>query len=121
MAVTARDNFSPDILWAGGSGCLVCGSNVSAEGDKVGIRCIDLGVDDEFLGRFGLCYDCGIQVARVIGFVSKDSIAAQLADAEGKAAEAHATLIAAQAETAQARLDKDTVERLLGSVYAEAT
>lgn len=119
MAITAQANFNPDIKWSKGSGCLHCGGNVSTLGAKVGIQCVDLGIDDEFLGRFGLCYDCALQVALAIGFLSQHEALGVLEEARQYAERAAALEAAAAAAASQARLDRDTVERLLGSVYVE--
>lgn len=119
MAISALPIFNPDIKWAGRAGCLVCGSNVSELGAKEDRQCIDLGVDDEFLGRFGLCFDCALQVARVIDFVSKDSVLGVLEDARALADEAANAEAQAAAIHARIKLDKDTIERLMGAPYPD--
>lgn len=114
--------FDPNVAWAGpGAGCVLCGSNVSPEGVKqVGLVGVDLEVEldldgaDAFDGHIGLCWDCAFQVGRCAGMELK-----AVADQRLEAA-AHDLLWAEAAEentkrlAAQARLDKDTVVRLLG-------
>jgi hypothetical protein len=118
MPITARRNFDSSIKWARPPGCLHCGSNVSDLGKAVGTQCVDLGVDDPFLGRFGLCYDCAVQVALAIGFTSQASVDQAIAEINQAFVASEAKAEQAAADAAQARLDKDTVERLLGSVYS---
>jgi hypothetical protein len=121
MAIEAYERFNPEVKWAGGAGCLVCGTNVSELGAKVGKTCIDLGAEDEFLGHFGLCYDHAIQVALRIEYMSRVEADEQLAQAAQLIAGAEDLENEAARHAAQARQDKDTVERLVGSVYqAEA-
>lgn len=114
MAIEAFAKFNPEVKWAGGAGCLVCGANVSELGAKIGVQCVDLGLADEFLGRFGICYDHAIQVARVIDFVDKNAVLDLLEEARQLSENAEAMEAAAASEAAQARLDRDTVERLVG-------
>jgi hypothetical protein len=118
MPIAAQPNFDPSIKWSHGAGCLHCGSNVSELGQKVGIQCVDLGVDDAFLGRFGLCWDCAVQVALAVGYVSPDDAAESYAQASEVLCAASEAEQVALSAAAQARLDKDTVERLLGSIYS---
>lgn len=118
MPITAHFNFASDRPWANGSGCLTCGSNVSDLGREAGVQCVDLGVDDSVLGHFGLCYDCALQVALAIGCVSKAAALETLESARALADEATQEREDVLAAAAQARLDRDTVERLLGSVYS---
>jgi hypothetical protein len=117
MTIVARQNFDPEATWAGGAGCLKCRSNVSELGAKAGIQCVDLGVDDDFLGRLGLCYDCAIQVALAIGYVSELEGHGLVEQAQAALIEAAEREASAAEAAAQARLDRDTVERLIGSVY----
>lgn len=117
MAISGHRNFNPEVKWANGSGCLACGSNVSELGAKVGIQCVDLGTEDAFLGRFGLCHDCGIQVALVVGYTSKAEALEVLENARRLADEATTESEEILAAAAQARIDRDVVERLVGSVY----
>lgn len=119
MAIEAYERFSPEVKWAGGVGCLVCNANVSELGAKHGRQCIDLGVTDEFLGSFGLCYDCAVQVALRIGYMERAEADEALAEAAQLLAGAEALEAEAARHAAQARLDKDTVERLVGGVYQD--
>ena len=120
MTITAHHNFDSTVKWAKGSGCLACGSNVSTLGAKVDVQCISLGVRDAFLGHFGLCYDCALQVARVIGCVPHSEAVEILDQARQIADEATTESEEILAAAAQARIDRDVVERLVGSVYLEA-
>lgn len=114
-------NFSSNLQWFGhGAGCLVCGSNYSNQGAEVGIQGVDLEVAVEMEGQLGLCFECAIEVGRCVGMVRSSVAESQTAAAQELLAEAEAVAEQAAADAAQARLDKDTVERLLGSVYAEA-
>lgn len=110
-------NFNPDVVWYTGQGCLNCGSNQSTAGASFGAHCVDLGADS-LDGRIGLCLDCARQVGLLAGMVAvdaldslRDSTAEALALIEERATEAAAS-------EARARLDKDTIERLLGLVTA---
>lgn len=114
MSITPHFNFDPSLKWANGAGCLKCGTNVSDLGREAGAQCIYLGAEDEFLGHFGLCYDCALQVALAIGYVSKESMLEVLEQARKLADEATELEQIAASESRQARLDKDTIERLLG-------
>ena len=116
MTIAATMNFASDTVWAGGSGCIKCRSNVSELGAKAGIQCIDLGVEDEFLGRFGLCYDCAMQVARVIGYVSRDSTLEILEQARVLADDAVDLEQIAASEAEQAKADREAAETLLETV-----
>lgn len=114
MAIVAVPIFDPNIPYAGAPGCLVCHSNVSTEGQKVGTQAVDLGTGDEFLGAYALCFDCAIQVARAIRYVSMPEVLDLLEEARQLSENAELNEAAAAAEAAQARLDRDTVERLVG-------
>ena len=120
--VKAITNFDPNVRWAGdGVGCLVCTRNVSREGAKHdGLAGVDLEAEldidgtDKWDGFIGLCWDCAIQVGRAVNMERK-------ADADGRLREAEDTLdtareyaLSAAENAAAARLDKDTVVRLLG-------
>jgi hypothetical protein len=120
MTITAHHNFDSTVKWAKGSGCLACGSNVSTLGAEVGVQCISLGARDDFLGHFGLCYDCGLQVARVLHCVPRSEAVEILEQARQIADEATTESEEVLAAAAQARIDRDVVERLVGSVYLEA-
>lgn len=111
-------NFDSNVTWFGhGNGCLVCGRNYTNQGHEAGVQGVDLEVAVEMEGQLGLCYECAIEVGRIVGMERVD-IAQQKVDyslellEEAKAREERSA-----ADAAQARLDKDTVERLLGSVY----
>ena len=108
--------FAPDVSWAGpGAGCVLCGSNVSREGDKRdGLVGVDLEQEIELEGMLGLCWDCAIQVGRAVNMERKE-VADQRLEAAAHDllwAEAHAE--SAKRDASQAKLDKDTVVRLLG-------
>ena len=118
MTIAAFPNFVADVKWSHGSGCLKCGSNVSDEGKKVGIQCVDLGVDDEFLGRFGLCYDCALQVARVINFVSRESTLETLEQARALADESVELEQIAADEAEHAKADREAAQALRDEVKA---
>ena len=111
--------FNPEIPWANGAGCLKCGANVSDLGAKAGVQCVDLGVQDSVIGNFALCYDCALQVALAIDCVPKRDVLAVVEEARALADEATTQSEEILAAAAQSRLDRDVVERLLGSVYAE--
>lgn len=117
MAITAHPNFDSEIKWATGSGCLTCGSNVSDLGAEHGIQCVDLGLVDPFLGAFALCYDCALQVARVVDCAPRSETLKVLEEARALADEATNEDEEIRALAAQARIDRDVVERLVGSVY----
>lgn len=119
MAIEAYENFDPTVRWAGGGGvgCLVCGANTSELGAKAGKQRVDLGVADEFLGCFALCYDCAVQVALRIEYMARSDAEEQLETASQLLAAAEQLEAEAAQHASQARLDKDTVERLVGGVY----
>ena len=117
MTISARPMFNPEIPWANGAGCLKCGSNYSDLGAKAGVHCVDLGVQDGVIGNFALCYDCALQVALAIDCVPKADVLAVVEEARALADEATTQSDEILAAAAQARLDRDVVERLLGSVY----
>jgi hypothetical protein len=117
VAIEAFEKFDPEVRWAGGFGCLVCNTNVSELGAKHGAQCIDLGVEDDFLGHFGLCYDCAVQVALRVDYMARSDAEEQLAEAAQLLSAAESLEAEAARTAAQARLDKDTVERLIGAVY----
>jgi hypothetical protein len=115
-------NFAPNVQWAGhGSGCVLCGRNVSKEGMKqdglVGVDLeaeLDLPDTDAVDGALGLCWDCAVQVGRAVNMERKAVADERLAEADALEAAAVAILDEAKQASAQARLDKDTVVRLLG-------
>lgn len=114
-------NFSADLTWFGhGAGCAVCGRNYSNQGAEAGVQGVDLEVAVEMEGQLGLCYECALEVGRCVGMVRSTVGDEQIAAAEAILAEAQVIADQNREAAAQARLDKDTVERLLGSVYAEA-
>ena len=114
--------FNPNVRWAGpGAGCVLCGSNVSREGAKLdGLVGVDLEVEldldgaDAFDGCIGLCWDCAVQVGRAVNMERKEVANQRLEAAEHDLALASVAREDAAREAAQARLDKDTVVRLLG-------
>ncbi len=114
MTIEAFEKFDPEVKWAGGPGCLVCHSNVSELGAKAGKQRVDLGVTDEFLGAFALCYDCAVQVAVKIDYIARIDAENQLAEAAQLLSAAEEMEAQAAQLASQARLDKDTVERLIG-------
>lgn len=117
MTIEAFPMFDPEVKWAGGVGCLVCHANVSELGAKHGKQRVDLGVTDEFLGAFALCYDCAVQVAVKIDYMARADAEEQLSEAAQLLDQAEALEAEAAAHATQARLDKDTVERLVGPLY----
>lgn len=121
MTIAGHPIFDSSQKWANGAGCLKCGSNVSELGAAAGVQCVDLGVSDSVLGNFALCYDCAAQVALAIGCVPKKDVIATLEEARALADEATTEREDVLAAAAQARLDRDIVERLLGSVYGPET
>jgi len=123
MSVASHPNFSSQRKWAHGSGCLVCGGNHSPVAvERSAPQCVDLGVADDFLGSFGLCYDHAYAVGQQIGMILESAVNERAEECAKVLDEAHDTLIEAQAERAAARLDLDTAERLFerfGLVGAE--
>ncbi len=120
MTIQPFFNFNPEVRWANGAGCLTCGSNTSELGREAGVQAVYLGVSDPVLGEYGLCYDCALQVALAAGCVPRTEALAVLEDARRIADGATQDDEGVLAAAAQARLDRDVVERLIGSVYATA-
>lgn len=117
---TAHPTFDGAIRWQGG-GCLVCGSNISRPGEAVGVQAVSLDVEDEVTGEtLGLCYTHAVEVGRTAGMVNRETVAEAASQVSDLLAEAQAAQEAARADASQARLDKDTIERLLGPIYNEA-
>lgn len=116
MAITPITIFDPNTPWAGpGAGCLLCGHNVSPEGTRLdGLVGVDLDQEIEFEGRMGLCWDCAVQVGRAVNMEHKTVADERIQEATLLLAEAEVLADLTAKDAAQARLDKDTVVRLLG-------
>lgn len=110
----ALQNFNPDVKWAQGAGCLVCGTNYSELGKEAGIQGVSLDVADEFIGHFGLCYDHARECGRLAGMFFREQYDELLGAVQERLDEAIAYEAAAKEAASQAKLDKDTVVRLLG-------
>ncbi len=117
--VAPLETFPGHVVYFGGAGCLICGSNYTNEGAKVGIQGVSLEVEVEMEGALALCYDCAFQVGRAIGMETTNVTQQKVDYSLELLEEAKARETQAAADAAQARLDKDTVERLIGSVYVE--
>ena len=117
---TPLPTFSGQVKWANG-GCLVCGANYNDAGKKaLGVQGVSLDVDDDLLGTFALCYSHALHVGRAVGMVPQTTVDEAAQDITSVLEKARELQEQAAADAAQARLDKDTVERLLGSVYQPA-
>lgn len=111
MPISSSPQFSPHRKWAKGSGCLVCGGNRS----PIAVRddydqCYDLGVGDDVLGDFGLCFDCARAVAAKCGSVPREELETLRANFEEHIKEADRKLAEAKAYKATA----DEVFQLFG-------
>jgi len=114
--------FDPNVQWAGhGAGCVLCGSNVSKQGAKQdGLAGVDLEAEldlpntDAVDGALALCWDCAVQVGRAVNMEHKSVAEAKFEEARQMLTLADEARGEAAASAAQARLDKDTVVRLLG-------
>ena len=111
-------NFAAELTWAGpGVGCVLCGSNVSREGAKQdGLVGVDLEASIEVDGMLGLCWDCAIQVGRAVNMERKAVADERISAAEEMVAKASELAQSTAQDASQARLDRDTVVRLLGIV-----
>lgn len=119
MTITPIAVFDPTTPWAGpGAGCLLCGSNVSKPGVKAaGLVGVDLDHEISFEGRAGLCYGCAVQVGRAVNMELKSVADERIRQADETYMEAMDQNERNAALAAQARLDKDVVERLAGIVF----
>lgn len=115
---TALPTFDGTVKWFR-DGCLVCQSNISRPGEAVGIQAVSLDVEDDIDGTFVLCYTHAVEVGRAVNMVTQEAVNEKAAEVGALLEEANEALAEARSASAQARLDKDTVERLLGSVYIE--
>ena len=122
MTIAPLPFFDGQIPWANGSGCVTCGSNFDNVGvETVGYHGVDLGDEIENEGALALCYSCAVQVGLAAGMLSSAVFNEKVAEIQGIYDEALGAAEAAKIDAAQARLDKDVVERLLGSVYEPVT
>lgn len=119
MTIAPLPFFDGSLPWAGpGSGCVKCGSNFDNVGiETVGFHGVDLGAEIEMEGGLALCYSCAVQVGLSAGMLSSSVFNERVAEIQAIYEEGIEAAETAKADAAQARLDKDTVERLLGVLF----
>lgn len=116
----AVKNFTSELVWYNGSGCVVCGSNYSDLGAEFGVQGVDLNVSLDGTGEsLGLCFTHAREAGHLVGMVPADALAA-IEEAASLTYEASAAMKEeALAAQEQAAADRAAVLRLLADAYAD--
>lgn len=114
----ARDNFPSDVKWYNGAGCMICGSNYSEGGEKIGVQAVDFEMDDPF-GRLGLCFSHAREAGRLVNMLPSEDAEAAMSEAQALHEQAVAEMEAADVVRQAAAEDLAVVERLVARFQPE--